>query len=255
MRIFLVLLALLTLSPFTAHAQTCGFVLGFAALHNALPEVVGDCVENIHFDSQTGDGLQATTNGLLVWNKAENLTSFTDGSQTWINGPLGIQTRLNTQRFEWEPNPDHLEIVPPREPGERCSTAGTTLSVVGSDAGAGNLVATFALTNTLNVPCQFFGYIGAELRDANDNALPTVVVRGGGPFASDLGPTLVSVPPDGFGEVLVHWTQVPSGNETTCPVASGLAITLPDEYVPQTVPITIRACSGGRLDVSAVRSP
>jgi hypothetical protein len=46
--------------------------------------------------------------GLLVWRKADNWTAFTDGYRTWINGPAGIQQRLNTQRFSWEPNPDNL---------------------------------------------------------------------------------------------------------------------------------------------------
>src|SRR6185312_1742852 len=27
---------------------------------------------------------------------------FTDGARTWVAGPFGLQTRLNTQRFDWE---------------------------------------------------------------------------------------------------------------------------------------------------------
>ena len=49
-----------------------------------------------------GDSVQQTTGGLLVWRKADNWTAFTDGYRTWINGPNGLQQRLNTQRFEWE---------------------------------------------------------------------------------------------------------------------------------------------------------
>jgi hypothetical protein len=81
---------------------TCGFVGGFATLHDLAPDVVGDCKEDEHHDATSGDALQATTNGLLVWRKADNWTAFTDGSTTWINGPEGLQSRPNDQRFAWE---------------------------------------------------------------------------------------------------------------------------------------------------------
>lgn len=250
------LLASALLLPFqAANAQaTCTFQLGFATLHEQIPAIVGDCTENVQYDGVTGDGLQTTTNGLLVWRKSDNFTAFTDGNQTWINGPFGLQTRLNAQRLFWEPNPGNLAIVPTPQAGNQCITAGTTLSVIGSDAGAGNLVATFGLTNRLNVPCTFFGFVGAELRDANDNPLPTTVVRNGRTFVNQAGPTLVPVPPGGSAQFLMHWTQIPSGNEVTCPVSTSLAVILPDQFVPLSVPIMIRACNGGELDVTAVQA-
>ncbi len=48
------------------------------------------------------DGTQKTTGGLLVWRKADNHTAFTNGHETWINGPNGLQRRLNSERFPWE---------------------------------------------------------------------------------------------------------------------------------------------------------
>lgn len=233
-------------------AQTCGFNLGFAILHDQVPAVVGGCTENVHFDPLTGNGFQATTNGVLVWNKSGNVTSFTDGFQTWIDGPFGLQMRLNTQRFSWEPDPDGLEISPTPAPGEQCHTAGTRLTVLGSDAGAGNVVGTFGLTNALDVPCTFFGFVGAQLRDSDDNPLPTIVVRNGGPFVGQPEPELISVPAGESAQFLVHWTQVPSGTEVSCPASSSLAVILPDEFVPLEVPVIIRACGGGKLDVAAV---
>lgn len=38
----------------------------------------------------------------MVWRKQDNRTAFTDGYRTWINGPNGLQQRLNTERFAWE---------------------------------------------------------------------------------------------------------------------------------------------------------
>jgi hypothetical protein len=99
---------LLVARPTVAHAATCTFVGGFKTLHDLIPTVVGNCTDTEYYDPTTGDGQQNTTGasghgGLLVWSKADNLTSFTDGYHTWILGPYGLQERLNTQRFAWEP--------------------------------------------------------------------------------------------------------------------------------------------------------
>jgi len=77
------------------------FKLGFKALADQIPEVVGQPLEEEHY-GPNGDSLQQTTTGLMVWREADNWTAFTDGSTTWINGPYGVQSRLNSQRFEWE---------------------------------------------------------------------------------------------------------------------------------------------------------
>jgi hypothetical protein len=80
----------------------CAFRLGFKTLHDLIPSVVGSCVENETHNPQNGDGLQHTSRGLLVWRKDDNWTAFTDGYRTWLNGPNGLQNRLNTERFAWE---------------------------------------------------------------------------------------------------------------------------------------------------------
>lgn len=91
----------------------CQFILGFKTLHDALTQIVGDCVDNQSF-APNGDALQHTTKGLLVWRKADNFTAFTDGYRSWINGPLGIQQRLNSEKLPWElpPLPAALMIPP-----------------------------------------------------------------------------------------------------------------------------------------------
>ncbi len=96
---FLVALALFAGS--LAAAQ-CEFRFGFRILHDLIPGVVGECLANEQYNPENGDSLQATTKGLLVWRKADNFTAFTDGYRTWINGPHGLQVRLNTERFSWE---------------------------------------------------------------------------------------------------------------------------------------------------------
>ncbi len=85
-----------------AAQQNCTFTLGFKALHDQIQDIVGDCVSAETHNPDNGDGLQQTTNGLLVWRKADNWTAFTNGATTWINGPQGLQSRPADDRFAWE---------------------------------------------------------------------------------------------------------------------------------------------------------
>jgi hypothetical protein len=39
---------------------------------------------------------------MLVWRKFDNVTAFTDGHRTWLNGPRGLQGRLNTDLLDRE---------------------------------------------------------------------------------------------------------------------------------------------------------
>ncbi|MDE3075720.1 MAG: hypothetical protein KGJ86_09835, partial [Chloroflexota bacterium] len=91
-----------------ALASGCRFLLGFQELHSLDPSDVGDCTGDQSYIAN-GDAQQSTTKGLLVWRKADNWTAFTDGYHTWINGPQGLQERLNSQRFPWE-NPSLNEM-------------------------------------------------------------------------------------------------------------------------------------------------
>lgn len=93
------------------------FQLGFATLAGLIPDVVGVPVENERHNPINGDGLQQTTNGLMVWRKADNWTAFTNGYWTWINGPYGVQNRSNAVRFEWEAELGRtIEVVSSPEP-------------------------------------------------------------------------------------------------------------------------------------------
>jgi len=85
----------------TTYAAGCTFQGGFKILHDLASAQVGDCVTDQAY-SASGDAQQLTTRGMMVWRKADNWTAFTDGYRTWINGPFGLQVRLNTDRFPWE---------------------------------------------------------------------------------------------------------------------------------------------------------
>ncbi len=117
-------------APPPAEAAGCDFVLGFATLHSLIPSIVGNCLTDEIHNPTNGDGLQFTTRGLLVWRKADNFTAFTDGHQTWVNGPFGLQVRLNTARFPWEPDVAPANIDPRLSVAYRIAAASRFSSLV-----------------------------------------------------------------------------------------------------------------------------
>jgi hypothetical protein len=92
-------------------AQGCIYQLGFLAIYEMIPDIVGPCRTNEMHD-QNGNANQLTANGLMQWRKADNFTAFTDGYRSWVNGPCGLEERLNTQRFRWEANPEGFPLAP-----------------------------------------------------------------------------------------------------------------------------------------------
>jgi hypothetical protein len=115
--LFALLLAMLPAAA--AAAPACDFKLGFKALHDQIPDAVGGCLENESHNTRNGNTEQRTTahhgkGGLLVWRKADNWTAFTDGHWTWVNGPFGVQRRLNAgPLFGWEAPAAAQESAPP----------------------------------------------------------------------------------------------------------------------------------------------
>ncbi len=103
--------AMLMLTSTQARAQSCQYQLGFLAIYNQIPQIVGPCVTNEMYDAN-GNSYQMTANGMMQWRKADNFTAFTHGYRTWVNGPCGLEMRLNTQRFPFEANPERLPYVP-----------------------------------------------------------------------------------------------------------------------------------------------
>jgi len=89
----------------------CRFVLGFKAFRDLDPTDVGACLDMEAHDPATGDAVQHTSGGVLVWRKADDRIAFTNGSWTWVAGPHGLGRRRNDERFAWEPNPGGLQVI------------------------------------------------------------------------------------------------------------------------------------------------
>lgn len=77
-----------------------------------MPARVGVCLDNEQFRASRAESVQHTSAGLLVWRKVDNGTAFTDGSQTWLLGPHGLQVRPNDRRFAWEADRQRLPLLP-----------------------------------------------------------------------------------------------------------------------------------------------
>jgi uncharacterized protein YkwD len=107
----------------------CQFVLGFRTLHELDPYDVGSCTSN-QSHAGNGDATQMTSRGMLVWRKADNFTAFTDGYRTWVNGPHGLQERLNTERFPWEAADGHAPA--PASSNVAAALSGPTLDSMAS---------------------------------------------------------------------------------------------------------------------------
>ncbi len=96
------------------------FRASFKALADQIPNVAGQPVGDEHWDA-SGNLVQQTSTGLMVWRVSDRWTLFTNGFMTWILGPYGLQSRLNTDLYPWEivlpgPSPVSASPAPPTEP-------------------------------------------------------------------------------------------------------------------------------------------
>jgi hypothetical protein len=113
-RALLLLLLMAEFGPGSAAVSAgpaqCEFQHGFRTLHDRIPALVADCLEDEHGNPANGNVEQRTTGGLLVWRPADNWTAFTDGATTWINGPDGLVQRPTAgPLFSWEAAPPAVE--------------------------------------------------------------------------------------------------------------------------------------------------
>ncbi len=158
----------------TALAETTpDFRLGFKALAHQIPEIVGQPLDNEQYDPASGDSIQRTSRGLMVWRREDNITAFTDGTTTWLDGPLGLQSRPNSIQFDWE------------GVGRETPLPDSAVTLNFSRSRGGNWVAYGAVRNILGQPMDVeinavgFGPSGSPLID-----VPTLFLRGIPPGAT-----------------------------------------------------------------------
>jgi len=221
----LLLVVLLVPAPASAapldQAAGCRFVLGFARLRSLIgAPTVGECVEDEHHNAANGDTLQQTTGGLLVWRKVDNFTAFTNGYRTWVNGPSGVQARLNSQRFSWERDP-----VRPAETaqGDGCSTESARVAFSSAPTPDGALQVSGTVTNgcavAVDLTLDVLKRAGPEPNSPPLAEAPTL-------FLASLAPGqgrdfAVRLPGPAGGRIEVAAMPVPSSQRGTACVALG----------------------------------
>lgn len=145
---------------------SCRFVLGFATLRDLIgAQKVGQCLEDEHFNLENGNSEQQTSGGLMVWRKVDNFTAFTDGATSWINGPNGLQSRPNRDRFSWEKDPVRpsaatepasVQVAAPGAAASQRPTGEATATLTPTPTPAPRIVPTFTPTPS-PVPTQETG--------------------------------------------------------------------------------------------------
>ncbi len=139
----------------------------------------------------------------------------------------------------------------------RCPTASLLISFVGSEGAAGTIVDSFRMANTGSSACTLYGFVGMLMLDASGHALSTRVVRNGGIFSTQAGPSRFLLQPATAATFQAAWSDVPHGSEGPCPEAARLEVTPPDEYDHRVLPVSgwsLAPCGGGEIDVTPIRA-
>jgi hypothetical protein len=125
-----------------------------------------------------------------------------------------------------------------------------------SNGAAGTIELTITMTNISTASCSLFGYPGMQLLSATGSPLPTMVIRGGGPSfataAANQPPTTIILAPQAVGAFGLSYSDVPVGNETSCPTSAKAEITPPNDFTSDIVVLAISPCGGGTVHVSPV---
>lgn len=109
-----------------------------------------------------------------------------------------------------------------------------------------------ALKSTASTPCTLAGYPGLLLVSSTGAGLPTNVERKGSYGFTSMAPTTVSLTNGESAYFNVGYSDVPAGNETSCPTASMLEVTPPNDVDHLVITATLAPCGGGTLVVSPV---
>jgi hypothetical protein len=130
----------------------------------------------------------------------------------------------------------------------RCTSAQLTAKVRRTSGAAGTAAASIAIRNISNQTCTLRGFPRLKLRN-NSGPLPTRV-RHGGLAILERPVTTVTL---GVGEratrasLLVAWSTVPTGAETSCAHATSLVIFLRNGLGKLTIPFLASPCNHGLL--------
>ena len=146
------------------------------------------------------------------------------------------------------------------------TTAATTAcnSLTGSvgqqQGAAGTQTGVITLTNTGATTCTMDGYPTVGLYSSSGVPLTVTMVDGltvqVSPPAATAPPATVAVAPSATAQFTYQWSDVPSGNETSCPSSEMASVTAPGgSRASANFALSIAPCDNGTIKVSPVYAP
>lgn len=172
-----------------------------------------------------------------------------------ITSPLGT-TEPNIPPETPTTVPEGSGTTPTRVPttvkagSGRCHTSELTVTTGPVGAAAGNISASFVLTNTSKASCTLFGYPGFSLLDSQGQRMIGDVHRSVSPVFPAISPTHIVLAPRKSASFSVGYSDVPTGSDT-CRTSVSALITPPDETTQLTIADQAPVC-GGPFYVSPV---
>ncbi len=141
------------------------------------------------------------------------------------------------------------QAAPSSSQARRCQGTELRGRVAAASGAAGTITLSIQLRNVSGRACTTSGYPDLGLLKGR-NSLPSRV-KHGGPVPK--GPVKkVTIRPRGVATVLVAYSDVPAGKETSCPTSTRLLVQLPGAGKETRVRAKITACNRGLLYTSPV---
>lgn len=201
----------------------------------------------------SGSGARYAGSGVEWWTASRN------GLENATLSRLGPNEQVGTVVLERCSRPSSNPDLPTPGPdpvssagvaGVACRTADLRLSVETGDAGAGNRVQLFGLTNAGTTPCSVAGYPAVSLLDAQGRALSAVRSEQNPATASP-----VTVPAGEKAWFDIAWTVVPdqTQGQTACPAAARISVRIAGDPAALAAPVVLSPCNG-RIRVNPVRA-
>ena len=124
---------------------------------------------------------------------------------------------------------------------------------------AGTITGLITVTNGGASTCTTQGYPVMALHGATGASLTVTVVDGLSVNVSaqaNAAPTTVAVAPGAKAQFAYQYSDVPTGNETSCPSSVTSSVTVPGATVASpNFPLTIAPCDNGTIKVSPLYTP
>jgi hypothetical protein len=124
---------------------------------------------------------------------------------------------------------------------------------------AGTITGFITVTNTGTSTCTTLGYPTMGLFGSTGSSITTTIVDGLSVQVSpqaNAAPSTVTIAPGAKAQFAFQYSDVPTGNETSCPTSATAEVTIPGSTAASpSFPLTVAPCNNGTLRVSPLYTP